>query len=102
METETTIQQAITEQIIAPEERKKSKRAGLWESHTEFWVGKLTIWAKSFEFKIFNRVHQVYHFHQNRFASPNDESQRKSPRTNTLADGLTERTSSMLDEINPA
>ena len=29
--------------------KKKSKRAGLWESQSEIWVGKLTIWVRSFE-----------------------------------------------------
>ena len=29
--------------------RKKSKRSGLWESQSGFWLGKLTIWVKSFE-----------------------------------------------------
>ena len=33
---------AIVEQILAS--RKKSKRAGLWESQSEIRVGKLTIW----------------------------------------------------------
>ena len=40
---------AITEQILASEERKKSKRAGLWESQSGIRVGKLTIWIRSFE-----------------------------------------------------
>ena len=33
---------AFVEQILASEERKKSKRAGLWESHSAIQVGKLT------------------------------------------------------------
>ena len=40
---------AIVEQILASEERKKSKRAGLWESQSGIRVGKLTIWVRSFE-----------------------------------------------------
>ena len=36
---------AIIEQILASEERKKSKRAGLWESLSAVQVGKLTIWV---------------------------------------------------------
>ena len=51
METETTKWsdfpnggKAIVEQILASEERKKSKRAGLSESQSGIWVGKLTIW----------------------------------------------------------
>ena len=36
---------AIVEQILGPEERKKSKRAGLWESQ----VGKLTVWVMLFK-----------------------------------------------------
>ena len=52
METETatwsefdcrTPLNAIVEQIVASEERKKSKRAGLWQSQSEIRVGKLTI-----------------------------------------------------------
>ena len=55
METETTWSEfpnggkAIVEQILASEERNKSKRAGLWESQSGIWVGKLTIWVRSFE-----------------------------------------------------
>ena len=56
METETTtwsefpnVGKAITEQILESEERKKSKRAGIWESQSGVWVGKLSIWVRSFE-----------------------------------------------------
>ena len=37
------------EQMLASEEINKPKRAGLWESHTEIRVTKLTIWVRSFE-----------------------------------------------------
>ena len=54
METETTSWsefsnggKAIVEQILALEERKKSKRAGLWESQSDVRVGNLTIWVRS-------------------------------------------------------
>ena len=40
---------AIVEQILASEERNKSKRAGLGESQSGIKVGKLTIWERSFE-----------------------------------------------------
>ena len=40
---------AIVEQILVPDERNKSKRAGLWESQSGIRVGKLTIWVRSFE-----------------------------------------------------
>ena len=30
-------------------ERNKFKRAGLWQWQCEMWVGKLTIWVRSFE-----------------------------------------------------
>ena len=40
---------AIVEQILAPEERNKFKRAGLWESQSGIQVGKLTIWIRLFE-----------------------------------------------------
>ena len=39
----------IVEQMLVPEERKKSKRAGLWESQSGNRVGKLTTWLRSFE-----------------------------------------------------
>ena len=42
------------------------------------------------------RVHHIYQFHQNSLASPSDG---KSAKTNTLADGLINRTLSMLGEI---
>ena len=41
-------QKAIVGQIVAFEERIKSKRAGLWESQSRIQVGKLTIWVRSF------------------------------------------------------
>ena len=34
---------------LVPEERKKSKKAGLRESQSRIHVGKLTIWVRSFE-----------------------------------------------------
>ena len=40
---------AIVEQILAPEEINKYKRAGLWESQSGIRVGKQTIWVRSFE-----------------------------------------------------
>ena len=40
---------AIAEQIFMSEERKKYKRAGLWESQSGIWVGQLTIWVRSFK-----------------------------------------------------
>ena len=36
------------EQILVSD---KSNRAGLWESHSGIWVGKLTIQVRSFEIK---------------------------------------------------
>ena len=56
METETTTWsefsnggKAIVKQILASEERNKSKRAVLWDSEWRVRVGKLTIWVGSFE-----------------------------------------------------
>ena len=55
METETTWSEfykegkAIVEQIPASEEINKSKTAGLWESQSGIWIGKLTIWVRLFE-----------------------------------------------------
>ena len=50
VETETTTWsevpnggKAIAEQILASEERNKSRRAGLWKSESEIRVGKLAI-----------------------------------------------------------
>ena len=40
---------AIVEQLLASEEKNKSKRAVLWESQSGILVGKLTIWVRSFE-----------------------------------------------------
>ena len=56
METETTTWsefanggKAIVEQILVSEERKKSKRAWLYESQSGIQIGKLTIWVRSSE-----------------------------------------------------
>ena len=56
METERTAwsefpneRKPIVEQILASEERKKSKKSGIWESESGIRVGKLTIWVRSFE-----------------------------------------------------
>ena len=62
---------AILEQILASEERKKSKRAALWQSQSGIPVGKLTVWVRSFEINYY-RVHQVDQFRQNRWGSPYD------------------------------
>ena len=43
--------EAIVEQTLVSEERKKSKRARLWGSQSEIQIGKLTIWVQSFEIK---------------------------------------------------
>ena len=40
---------AIVEQILASEEKNKSKRAGLWELQSGIQVGKSTICVRSFE-----------------------------------------------------
>ena len=40
-------EKVISELILASEERKKSKRAGLWESWSGIQVGKLTTWVRS-------------------------------------------------------
>ena len=55
METETTWSELINggksigQQILASEERKKSKREGLWGSQSGDWVGNLTISVRSLE-----------------------------------------------------
>ena len=43
------IGKAIVEQILASEERSKSKRAGYWEPQSRIQVGKLTIWVRLYE-----------------------------------------------------
>ena len=40
---------AIVEQILASEEKNKSKRTGLWEPQSGIQAGTLTIWVRSFE-----------------------------------------------------
>ena len=42
-------EKAIVEQMLASEEKRKSRKAGLWESQSGIRVGKLTIWVRSFE-----------------------------------------------------
>ena len=90
METETITwskfpngEKAIVEQILASEKINKSKRAGLWEP----------VWDMS------RKVN-----HLSKVVWPEQVSQSlwwtlKSPKTNILSEGLIERTSSMLDEI---
>ena len=62
METETTAWsefhnggKSIVEQILASEERNKSKRAGPWESQSGIWVRKLTIWVRPSEIEKLER-----------------------------------------------
>ena len=83
----------MVKQIVTSEEINKSKSTGLWESQSGIRVVKLTIWVRSLEIENYNRDHQVYQFHQDRLASHHDETP-----TNTLADKLIKRTSSVLDE----
>ena len=40
---------AIVEQILASEEKNKSKKAGLWEAQSGIQVGKSIIWVRTFE-----------------------------------------------------
>ena len=56
METETIIWsefpnggKTIVEQMLASKEINESKTAGLWETQSWIWVGKLNIWVRSFE-----------------------------------------------------
>ena len=62
-------EKGILEQILS--QKKKSKRAGLWKSQPGTRIGKLTVWVKSFKIS-YNKVHQVYQFHQKWLASPYD------------------------------
>ena len=43
------VEKAIVEQMLASEEKNKSKRAGLWESQSGIRVGKLTSYIRLFE-----------------------------------------------------
>ena len=77
--------------------RNTSNRAGLWESQSGIRLGKLTIWVRSFE------TEKLWQSSPGLSVPPEWVSQSlwwtlKSPKTNTLADGLIKRISSMLDE----
>ena len=50
---------SILEQVLASEEKNKSKRAGPWESQSRIWVGKLTVWVRSFEIEILQQISLV-------------------------------------------
>ena len=79
METEATTWlefpnggKAIVEQILASEKTNKSKRARMWQPQSGIQVGMLTVWVRLSDIKNYNRIHQVYHFHQNRLSSTYD------------------------------
>ena len=105
MEAETTTLweftnegKAIVEKILGSEDKNNPKEQAC-ESHSQGPSRKVNhmskvIWDK----KNYNKVHQVYQFHQNRLANPLWWTL-KSLKTETLADVLIERTSSMLDKI---
>ena len=48
--------------------KKKKKEINPKESQSGIWVGKLTIWVRSFETfqKNYDTVHQIHQFHQNK------------------------------------
>ena len=76
METETTAWsefsnggKPIPKQMLGSVEKKKSKRAGLWESQSEIQGEKLTIWVRLLETEKCNRAHQFYPFHKSKLAS---------------------------------
>ena len=85
----------ILEQILASEEINKSKKAGLWESQSGIQVGKLTICVRSFEIEKFKQSSPDLSVLRE-YVSQSLWWTLKFPRTNTFADGLIERTSSML------
>ena len=70
--------ESIAEQITVSEERKKSKRAGLWEPQSGMQARSII---------------------STRIDKPVIMTDVKSPKRNTLAEGLIERSWSMLDEI---
>ena len=50
---------SILEQVLASEEKNKSERTGPWESQSRIWVGKLTVWVRSFEIEISQQISSV-------------------------------------------
>ena len=76
METETTWSEipnggkAIVEQIIASEERNQRKSKTV---RIKVWDSSRKVNYQLFEIeKLYNKVHQIYQFHQNRLANPYD------------------------------
>ena len=86
-------------EILMPVEVNKPKRAGLWESQSGIQIGQLTIWIRLFMIEKLKQSSPGLSF------PPAYVSQSlwwmlwNSSKTNTLADGLIERTSYMWDEI---
>ena len=71
LENPNGVKEEQVEQVL--KSRNKSKKEVLWESQSGIQVGMLTLWVMSFETGNYNRVHQLYHFHQYRLASPYGE-----------------------------
>ena len=64
---------AVVKQILALEEKNKSKRAGLWFTVMDV-SRKVNHQSKVIvRYKNVSRVHQVYQFYQNRLANPYDD-----------------------------
>ena len=78
-------------QILASEEINKSKRAGLWESQSEMWEGKLTIWPRSRETEKLKQGSAGPSI-QRGLVSQSLWWMSKYPKTNTSTDALIERT----------
>ena len=101
IESEATIwsefpsgRKTTVEHILVSVEINRSKGGGLWQSQLGIQVGKLTMWIRLFELEelkqltrsiISTRICYLLLL--------------KSPKTNTLADGLIEIASSVWDQI---
>ena len=85
---------AIVEQILASEEMNKAKQAKLWESARD---PNRKVNHLSRDRKIITEFTRS--ICPTRISEPVLMTDEKSPKTNTIADGLIGRTSSMFDEI---
>ena len=97
METETAISEfpnvrkALVEQKLVSEERKKNRKEQ--DSESESGVKGGVIWNRKIIAEFTRSIGST------KIAYPVLMMNAKSPKTNLLADGLIERTSSILDEI---
>ena len=75
------------EKILVSKDRSKSRWLRLWKPQSENQAAKLSTWARCrLRWKTYNRAHQVYHFHQNRWISPYDRC--KVSKTKWISKGV--------------